>query len=341
MLQLVATPSSNTFSAFPPELLWVFGGILAILCAATVTGRLMLARSALTPATSRSHPTIPPSPHAGQRFAANWIARVHAWWWMVSVLAAVLLTIHLTDSLWPLVTFFALLSLLSLREYFATAQLTRQHHSWLLLSFYVLLPMQYALWIYDHSVAALLLTPLYGVAALYALTRSSNAAQRRSLRDVASGVIVCIYGLSFPMALAIANGQGTGIRATLQLVFLLVISQASDVFQFVAGKLWGKRKIAERLSPHKTVEGLLGGLVGATLLGATLWWLTPYSPIGAAFLGLGVAILGFLGGLYLSAKKRSRGIKDWGTIIPGHGGILDRLDSLWLSAPLMLLAMKW
>jgi len=118
------------------------------------------------------------------------------------------------------------------------------------------------------------------------------------------------------------------------LVFLILVVQSSDVLQYVWGKLLGKRKIAPELSPSKTVEGFLGGVASATALGAALWWITPFSPGTAALMSLVIALMGFLGGLVMSAIKRDRGVKDWGALIEGHGGVLDRLDSVCFSAPI-------
>ena len=110
--------------------------------------------------------------------------------------------------------------------------------------------------------------------------------------------------------------------------------QASDVLQYVWGKLLGKHKIAPSLSPSKTVEGFLGGVASATLIGALLWWITPFSPWQAAAMSLMLTLMGFFGGLVMSAIKRDRGVKDWGYIIKGHGGVLDRLDSVVFAAPI-------
>ena len=95
----------------------------------------------------------------------------------------------------------------------------------------------------------------------------------------------------------------------------------------------GRHPIAPAISPSKTVEGFTGGIICATLLGASLWRLTPFTLLEAAGVSLMITLLGFAGGLVLSAEKRARGIKDWGRLIPGHGGLLDRVDSLWLAAP--------
>ena len=139
------------------------------------------------------------------------------------------------------------------------------------------------------------------------------------------GLMLCVYCVSFAPALV--------TRSTLPLVFLLLVAQSSDVLQYVFGKLFGRHKIAPRISPGKTVEGFVGGVAGACIVGAALAWITPFSRAQAAVMALVIALAGFLGGLTLSSIKRKRGIKDWGHFIAGHGGILDRLDSICFSAP--------
>jgi len=120
----------------------------------------------------------------------------------------------------------------------------------------------------------------------------------------------------------------------LLIAFLVVVVQISDVLQYVWGKLIGRRRIAPLLSPSKTVEGFVGGVLSATLVGAFLWWITPFTMLQAGLLALVVALMGFFGGLVMSAIKRDRGIKDWGDLIAGHGGFIDRLDSVVFSAPI-------
>ena len=116
-------------------------------------------------------------------------------------------------------------------------------------------------------------------------------------------------------------------------MFLLLTVQSSDVFQYIWGKLLGRHALSKQISPSKTVEGLAGGMLSATAMGAALWWITPFSPGEAAFVALVINTLGFFGGFVLSAIKRDRGVKDWGHLIEGHGGMLDRVDSLAFSAP--------
>ena len=82
------------------------------------------------------------------------------------------------------------------------------------------------------------------------------------------------------------------------------------------------------------MEGFIGGIASATALGAALYWITPFSPLAAAGMALAITLMGFSGGLVMSAIKRDRGVKDWGHMIEGHGGMLDRLDSVCFSAPI-------
>jgi phosphatidate cytidylyltransferase len=105
------------------------------------------------------------------------------------------------------------------------------------------------------------------------------------------------------------------------------------VLQYAWGKLAGRHLIAPSLSPSKTVEGTVGGILSASLVGASLWWITPFSPWQAGAMALVVTAMGFFGGLVMSAIKRDRGVKDWGWLIAGHGGMLDRIDSVIFAAP--------
>ena len=145
--------------------------------------------------------------------------------------------------------------------------------------------------------------------------------------------MLAVYCVSHAPALLLLDIPGYGGRSALLLVFLLVVVQMSDVMQYVVGKLAGRTKVAPIVSPSKTVEGLLGGGALAVLIGAGLWWLTPFTPLEAAGMSAAIAVMGFFGGLVLSAAKRSFGVKDWGSAIEGHGGMLDRIDSVCFAAP--------
>jgi predicted CDP-diglyceride synthetase/phosphatidate cytidylyltransferase len=148
--------------------------------------------------------------------------------------------------------------------------------------------------------------------------------------DIRTAVgVLCVCCLAYVPALLMLPIP----RPELLVVFLVVIAQGSDIFQYVWGKLLGRHRIAPKLSPSKTLEGFVGGVLSASALGALLWRITPFNMWQAGVMALTIAILGFIGGLVMSAIKRHRGIKDWGALISGHGGMLDRVDSLCLSAP--------
>ena len=117
--------------------------------------------------------------------------------------------------------------------------------------------------------------------------------------------------------------------------FVLLVTWAGDAAAYYVGKTWGSRPLAPRLSPNKTVEGFLGGLVVAPLIAwlGHVWFLPAVTAVDCLVLGVLFTMLGLLGDLSESALKRYAGVKDSGSLIPGHGGMLDRVDSLLLNAP--------
>lgn len=117
------------------------------------------------------------------------------------------------------------------------------------------------------------------------------------------------------------------------LFFFVLICELSDVLQYVFGKTLGRHAVAPSVSPGKTWEGFVGGVLATVVVGSALWWATPFNPWQAAGLSLAIALMGFGGGLVMSAIKRDRGVKDWGQAIEGHGGVLDRIDSLCFADP--------
>ncbi|HQW28493.1 MAG TPA: phosphatidate cytidylyltransferase, partial [Verrucomicrobiales bacterium] len=147
-------------------------------------------------------------------------------------------------------------------------------------------------------------------------------------------LLICVYAVShMPMILALPIAGYEGKNANLLFFFVLTV-QLSDVLQYVWGKTCGKRPVAPRVSPHKTWEGTIGGIGTTVLVSTCLWWATPFNPWQAAAMALMICLAGFFGGLVLSAIKRDLGAKDWGGAIAGHGGFLDRIDSLCFAAPL-------
>jgi phosphatidate cytidylyltransferase len=127
------------------------------------------------------------------------------------------------------------------------------------------------------------------------------------------------------------------------LIWLVAVIALSDTAQYYAGNLWGHRKLAPVVSPKKTVEGAIGGFVVAPLAGAALaTWALPELSIGVAgLLALGLALVGMAGDLFESLLKRSVGAKDSSALIPGHGGVLDRVDAYLFAAPTFYLFLRY
>jgi phosphatidate cytidylyltransferase len=206
----------------------------------------------------------------------------------------------------------------------------------LALCFFVILPAQYWLvWIGWYGLYTIFI-PIYAFLILPIASAMAQDATRFLERTakVQWGLMICVFCISHVPALLTLDIPGYAGRQTLLIVFLAVIVEGSDVLQYVWGKLLGKHQVAPRLSPGKTTEGLVGGVATATLVGASLYRITPFEPWQAALMSLLICLMGFLGGLVMSAIKRDRGVKDWGHMIEGHGGMLDRLDSVCFAAPI-------
>ena len=266
-----------------------------------------------------------------QAVIANLNARIRAWWVMIAMATAALLAGRTA-----VILLFALLSFLALREFVTLAAVHGSDHSALLAAFFVALPVQYYLVAIGWYGLFCIFIPVFGFVSLPILAALS-ADPRNFLSRAAEtqwGLMTCVYCISHVPALLMLEIPGYANRSVVLLVFLVAVAQSSDVLQYVWGKLLGRRKIAPELSPSKTAEGFLGGVASAVLLGALLTPITPFRPGQAAAMGMVITLMGSLGGLVMSAIKRDLGVKDWGHTIPGHGGILDRLDSICFSAPM-------
>ena len=256
--------------------------------------------------------------------------RINAWWVMVGLVA-----LAFAFGKTGVIVLFALLSLLALREFVTLTYTRRSDHLALALVFYLALPVQYLLiWIEWYGLYSIFI-PVYGFL-LLPIVAARRADTERFLERIATvqwALMLAVFCLSHVPALVTLQIPGYGGREILLIAFLVIVVQSSDVLQYVWGKLFGKRKVAPSLSPSKTWEGLIGGVLSSTALGAALFWITPFSPLQAAAIAFAINAMGFFGGLVMSAIKRDHGVKDWGHLIAGHGGVLDRLDSVLFSAP--------
>ncbi|CAN1522848.1 COG4589 Predicted CDP-diglyceride synthetase/phosphatidate cytidylyltransferase [Rhabdaerophilaceae bacterium] len=145
--------------------------------------------------------------------------------------------------------------------------------------------------------------------------------------------MICVFCESDVPTLLTLAIPGFNGKQLLLIAFLVVVVQGSDMLQYVFVNLFGRRKVAPTLSPPKTWEGLVGGVLSASALGTVLSWMTLFSPLQAGAIALLICLMGFFGGLVISAIKRDCGVKDWGRMIEGHGGMLDRINSVIFAAP--------
>jgi phosphatidate cytidylyltransferase len=294
---------------------WLFGGVIAVLLVATVIGWILSARVR----TDSSRAVI-----------SNLTARVNAWWVMIIILGVAF-------TLGPIATLvlFGFISFFALREVVTLTPTRPSDYLPLLLSFYVLVPGQYALIGTEEYGTFAIYIPVFGFLLLPAIAALSGDAQSFLERTakIQWGLMITVYCISYAPALLLLHIPGYESADALLLLYLLLIVQLSDVLQYVFGKLFGRTKLAPQVSPSKTVEGLIGGGLSATAIGAMMWWITPFTWQQSLLISFIIVVMGFLGGLTLSAVKRSLGAKDWGVMIEGHGGMLDRLDSVSFAAP--------
>jgi phosphatidate cytidylyltransferase len=292
----------------------VFFGVIGVLLVASLIGFILSRRI---------------RDEAGRRVVDNLNRRIKAWWIMALVVSAALMA-----GPRAVIVLFAFVSFAALREFMTLTPTQRGDHDSLSLSFFGVLPFQYVLvWIHWYGLFTIFI-PVYAFLILPAMTVVSGDTKDFLARTSQTqwGLMICVYCISHVPAMLMLRIPH--FDPAMLVIFLIVVVQASDVLQYIWGKLLGRRKIAPAVSPSKTVEGFAGGILTATGLGAALWWLTPYNIWQAAAISLLITFMGFLGGLVMSAIKRDRGVKDWGHIIEGHGGMLDRLDSLCFAAPI-------
>jgi phosphatidate cytidylyltransferase len=297
------------------QTLALFLGVLAVLALASAVGWVLAWRAGGWP-----------SPGVD-----NLNARIKAWWVMVALLAGAFLC-----GTGGVVLLFAFASFFALREFLTLTETRRGDHVALAAMFFVVLPVQYWLIYIDWYGLYSIFVPVYVFLLLpiVAVLRADTTRFMVRVAEMQWGLMICVFCLSHVPALLTLDIPGYEGRELLLICFLVLVVQSSDVLQYVFGKLFGRRKVAPSLSPSKTWEGLVGGVASASVLGGALWWITPFTIPQAFGMALVITLLGFFGGLVMSAIKRDRGVKDWGRMIEGHGGMLDRLDSVVFAAPI-------
>lgn len=312
MIDTLKERFTATLADAPWQLWWVMGGLFIVLLLASAIGAWM-ARGG-----------------RGGGVVGNLNARIRAWWGMVAVLCVCFL-------IGPVATMivFAVTSFFALREFVTLTPTRRGDHLALCLCFYVAIPLQYWLIATGWYGLFAICIPVYGFLLLPAVTALAGDTEQFLERTtkIQWGLMLTVFCISHAPALLMLDIPGYEGQNLLLLLYLLLVVQISDVLQYVFGKLFGRHLLAPQVSPSKTVEGLVGGGLSATAIGASLWWITPFTVLQSALLSLLIVLCGVLGGLALSAVKRSMGAKDWGVMIEGHGGMLDRMDSVCFAAP--------
>jgi phosphatidate cytidylyltransferase len=267
------------------------------------------------------------------------VRRVRSWWVMFAVFV---LGVALDRTL--SIVFFAFLSFLALKEYLSlipTRRADRRVLSWA----YLTIPLQYY-WVYDAWYNMFLIfVPVFAFVLVSArmVLIGDTKDFLRAAGTLHWGMMTMVFAVShiaYLLVLPTHTGQrdaGPGL-----VVFLVFLTQFNDVAQYVWGKSLGKTRITPSVSPNKTAGGLIGGVLTTTVISLLLApLLTPLSMPHAVAAGLIIGMGGFLGDITISALKRDIGVKDSGSLIPGHGGILDRIDSLTFTAPLFFHFMKY
>jgi phosphatidate cytidylyltransferase len=295
------------------SVLWSLAGLYAILLIASLVVALLSWRD--------------PEKDRGEL-----VKRIRSWWIIVTVF-----TLAMVLSRNVAVGFFAFVSFLALKEFLSIIP-TRRADRRVLFWAYLAIPLQYfwvaAAWygmfIIFIPVYVFLLLPLRMV--LIGETKDFLCAAG----TLHWGIMTLVFGIShIAYLLVLPESKNPGAGGAGLVLFLVFLTQFNDVAQYLWGTLFGSHKIIPKVSPNKTWEGFLGGIATTTALSVLLSnWLTPFAWPMAAVAGLLISLAGYVGDVTISALKRDIGLKDSGSMLPGHGGILDRIDSLTYSAPL-------
>ena len=233
--------------------------------------------------------------------------------------------------------FLMLISYLSVKEFFSLIP-TRKTDRKVLWWAYLSIPASYYIVYIQWATLFYLFIPLYMfiLSSVRMVMSSNTEGFLKNLAVIQYGLMTTVYALGYLGMIAVVPMQYNPKGGCLGLLFyILVLTVANDFIQMFCGKALGKHKIIPKVSPNKTWEGFIGGVIGTTILSVVMaYFLTPFTLLQSVFGGAVLAIFGFFGDVTMSAIKRDLGVKDTSTLIPGHGGILDRLDSLLFTAPL-------
>ena len=253
-------------------------------------------------------------------------------WWAMAVIFVMATVLH------PVITFvsLALLSFVALRELASISRNVRDADRSVLIWCFLSIPIQYYFAYIGHYGLFLIFIPvvMYIWIPFMLVVKGETEDISRSMSVLPSQLMFAVFGIShlaFLVSLPGTSGFELGGRSLL--LFIVFVTELNDVLQFTWGKLLGRYLIVPRVSPGKTWEGLIGGVITTMVVGYFLRFLTPFSETEVLITCGLIAVTGFIGDVIVSAIKRDIGVKDTGKAIPGHGGILDRIDSLAPTGP--------
>ncbi len=257
--------------------------------------------------------------------------RINSWWIIIAffTLGAMLNT---TMAMF----FFGLLSYLALKEYFSLIPSRQTDRRVMFYAYLAIVPQYYfagiewyGMFIIWIPVLMFLILPFRQV-----LIGETQGFLENTSR-VQWGLMMFVFGLShLAYMITLLPAGSNSVGGTELVLYLVLLTELNDVLQYVWGKSIGKRKIIPKVSPNKTVEGFLGAFVSISILAVLFSFLTPFTWYEALIAGMIISWAGFIGDVVVSMIKRDIGVKDSGNMLPGHGGILDRVDSLIYTAPL-------
>jgi len=259
------------------------------------------------------------------------VLRIRSWWVII-----VLFSIALLGGRRLGIGFLAFVSFLALKEFFSMIP-TRRADRRVLLWAYLSIPIQ-SFFIYIEWYGMFItVVPIYMFLGLPMKMIQVGETRQflKSLSTVHWGMMTCVFSLGHvAFLLVMPSEKGLDVSGPGLVLFLVALTQLNDVAQFCWGKMIGGARITPEVSPNKTWAGFIGGVVTTTLLSVLIApFLTAFTFPHSLYAGLLISICGFIGDVTMSAVKRDLGVKDFGNILPGHGGILDRIDSLCYTAP--------
>jgi phosphatidate cytidylyltransferase len=265
-------------------------------------------------------------------------ARLQGWW---SMLVLYLISQSTGES--GTYVLFGFASFWALREFITLTPTRLADHRALFLAFFVVIPLQYYLLAIDWYGFFVVLIPVY--AFLILPMRSAATGDCHKFLERAAkiqwGLMICVYCVSHAPAILSLRIPGYENQNAKLLFWFVLVMETNDLLQYLWGRILGKHRVAPKVCQNRTWEGLVGGIACAVLMGAALHFVTPFNPWQAAGMALLITLMGFGGGLTLSAIKRDRGIKEFGVGFVGQGGVLDRIEGLCFAAPVFFHVTRW